>query len=298
MTLSEDEAYTFITDVLKLTDAREKLISNRVKFLDDLIKAHHSVVPFQNVTLLSQPIEERHVPTWNDIKAAVMGGYGGLCYTLAGFMKALLAALGYDVHFASGAIFYPNNHVTVIVNNLTFSGSLHMVDLSGYPTFEVIPLNFEKESPEYNHCFLRYKFMRADSSVIWRMHRMELELDRPLVPEHEYITPDGWRRVCVIDVTPREFSSFYDTMDILYTRPEINSSPFLKGYRAVWFPDLKLVAVKNFIFRIEHEQGKEDRRLINTQEEMIAIMSAHFPSILLPHVKRALDHLRMFVSST
>lgn len=298
MTLSEAEACTFIADILKLGDAREKLISNRVKFLDDLIKAHYSIVPFQNVTLLSQPVEERHVPTWNEIKAAVMGGYGGLCYTLAGFMKALLAALGYNVHFASADIFYPNNHVTVIVNNLTFSGSLHMVDLSGYPTFEAIPLNFEKESPEYNHSFLRYKFVRAASNVIWRMHRTELELDRPLVPEQEYITTDGWRRVCMIDLTPREFSSFYGTMAIVYTRPEINATPFQKSYRAVWFPNLKLVAIKNYTFIIENEERKEDRSQIDTQEEMMAIMLAHFPSILLPHVKRALDQIRMFTSST
>ena len=106
------------------------------------------------------------------------------------------------------------------------------MDMSGYPTFEAIPLNFEMESPEYNHSFLRYKFIRHDSTVIWRMHQLELEADRPLVPEQECII-DGWRRVCVIDVTPREFSSFYDTMLTVYTWPEVKSTPFLKSYRAV-----------------------------------------------------------------
>ena len=168
MTLSEDEAHKFIADVLQLSsDSRGKLSSDRVKFLDDLVKAYHSTIPFQNITLLSTPVEERHVPTWNDIKESVMGGYGGLCYTVSGFMKVLLTSLGYDAHFASAAFFfgYPDNHVTVIVNNLTASGSLHLVDMSGYPTFEAIPLNFVKESPVYHHSFLRYKFVRHGSNV-------------------------------------------------------------------------------------------------------------------------------------
>lgn len=293
MSLSEDEAHNFIAGILKLSDTRSKLASNRAKFLDDLVKAYHARIPFQNVTLLSQPAEERHVPTWEEIKAAVTGGYGGLCYTLAGFMKALLTALGYKVHFASGAIFYPDNHVMVIVNNLTYSGSQHLVDMNGYPTFEAIPLDFEGESAEYNHSFLRYKFVRVDSNIIWRMHRRELEVDRPLVPGKEHITSDGWRRVCVIDVSAREFTSFYDAMVTVYTQPEVNSSPFLKSYRAVWYPDLKLVAVKNCTFRIEHEQGNEDRRQIQTQGEMITIMSDHFPSVLLPHVNKAMDQIHM-----
>ena len=249
MTLSEEEAHKFIADVLKLSESRAKLKTHRAEFLDELVKAYHGLVPFQNVTLLSQAVEDRHVPTWAEIKAAVMGGYGGLCYTLSGFMHALLASLGYDVHLASGNIFYPDNHVMVIVNNLTSSGSLHLVDMNGYPTFEAIPLDFAKESPVYCHSFLRYKFIRAGSDIIWRMHRQEFEEGRPMVSGQECII-DGWRRVCVMDLTPRELSSFYETMVAVYTRPEVNSSPFLRSYHAVWYPDLRLVAVKNCTFRI------------------------------------------------
>ena len=161
------------------------------------------------------------------------------------------------------------------------------MDMSGYPTFEAIPLNFERESPEYYHSFLRYKFVRHDSTVIWRMHHQEFESGQALVSEQEGII-DGWRRVCVLDVTPRELSSFYDTMLTVYTRPEVNSSPSLKSYRAVWYPDMKLVAVKNCTFRIEHAQSKEESGHVNTQEEMMALMSAHFPTILVPYVKSAL----------
>ena len=98
MTLTEEEANEFVVDVLKLSNARERLERNRPDFLDDLIEAFYSSVPFQNVTLLSQPAEERRVPTWEDIKAAVNGGYGGLCYTLSAFMNAILTALGYDTY--------------------------------------------------------------------------------------------------------------------------------------------------------------------------------------------------------
>ena len=56
--------------------------------------------------------------------------------------------------------------------------------------------------------------------------------------------------------------------------------------------DMKLVAVKNCTFRIEHAQSKEESGHVNTQEDMMALMSAHFPTILVPYVKSAL-HMQL-----
>ena len=293
MTLTDQEANEFVADVLKLSNARERLERNRPDFLDDLIGAFYSSVPFQNVTLLSQPAEERRVPTWEDIKAAVNGGYGGLCYTLSAFMNALLTALGYDTYLAGGCVQYDGpTHMLVIVRDLTTRGSLHLVDVPGYPTFQAIPLDFEKESPVYHHSVYPYKFIKTDSKVIWRMHRQELEQERPLVHGRECFV-DGWRRFCQIDITPRDLSSFYETMVVVYTKPELNATRFLTSLHAVWYPGLKLIALRNCTFKIECERGKEETKLLSTRDELTTIMINHFPNILVPHLTRALDYLHL-----
>ena len=246
------------------------------------------------MTLLGQPAEERRVPTWEDIRAAVMGGYGGLCYTLSVFMNALLTALGYDMYLAGGSVYYDSDtHVIVIARNLTTRGSLHLVDLSGFPTFGAIPLDFENESPVYHNSVHLYKFIRVNSKIIWRMHRQDLEQERPLVHGRECFV-DGWRRFCQINITPRDLPSFYDTMVAVYTKPELNATPFFKTLHAVWYPGSKMVAVRNCAFKVEHEQGKEEKKGISTREEMTMIMTTHFPNMLVSHLAQALDYLHLF----
>ena len=80
------------------------LEENQALFLNELVKAFHNSVPFQNVTLLCEPEADRHVPTWEESKKSVMRGYGGLCYAQCVYMKFLLESLEYDVYFASRVV--------------------------------------------------------------------------------------------------------------------------------------------------------------------------------------------------
>lgn len=46
------------------------------------------------------------------------------------------------------------DHVVVIVRNLTHAQSLHLVETGyGNPTFKAVPLNFEQESETYRQSF-------------------------------------------------------------------------------------------------------------------------------------------------
>ena len=81
--------------------------------------------------------------------------------------------MSYDTYIAACTICRPKSHIITTVKNLSFAGSKHLVDVNGYPSFEAIPLDFEHESPIYYHEFLEYNV-------------------------------DGWRRLCEVDLTPRD----------------------------------------------------------------------------------------------
>ena len=289
MHLSKEEAVQFVTKVLGISSPLRKLEEDRTLFLNDLIKAFHRTVPFQNITLLCQSEADRHVPTWEESKVAMMGGRGGICYTVSVFMTYLLEALGYETYFPASGIFFPNNHITTIVQNLTYPGSKHLVDaLSGYPTFEAIPLDFEKESPVYCHSFLEYKFVREGNTIL-RFHRKGEY--RPTIPDREHIV-DGWRRVCEIDMMPRDLSCFDQSMTDVYTKPGVNS-PFLVSFRAVVYRKLKLVAIKDTTLMLENDSHELEVTKLSSREEVVRTTSKYFPQFTVEEVTKALDKLHM-----
>ena len=168
--LSPEEAFRFIVDVLKFDDAKEKLKTNRLLFLEELIQAYQKTIPFHNVNLLNLSPEERHVPTWEEIKADMMHGRGGLCYTMSVFMKFLLDALEFKTSFLACAVRgFQDNHIATVVFGLTEKGSRHLVDPTAYPTFAAIPLDFVEESPVYEHSYLQYKFVKK-ADMVYRLH--------------------------------------------------------------------------------------------------------------------------------
>ena len=290
MQLDKTEALKFITDVLGVSSPLRKLEQNRLLFLNELVKAFSDRIPFQNVTLLSQPPSDRHVPTWEEIKTAVMESRRGLCYTLGVFINILLEALNYDTYFAAGAIFSPNNHIITIVKDLSFAGSKHLVDVNGYPSFEAIPLDFKHESPIYYHAFLEYKFIK-EGSKIFRFHRKGEFRD--LVPGREYDV-DGWRRLCEVDLTPRDLSFFKQAMTDVYTIPGKNT-PFLVSFRATIYKDLKLAAIKDNTLLLENDKHEIETSEISNQEEMIKTINKYFPNLFtIEEITKAIDYLKLY----
>ena len=67
--LSQEEALRFVAEVLKIGDPEEKMKNSRLLFLEQLIKAYHEKIPFHNIHLLNMKPEQRHVPTWAEIKS-------------------------------------------------------------------------------------------------------------------------------------------------------------------------------------------------------------------------------------
>ena len=287
MNLSKDEAIRFMAEVLGIVDLKN-LKEDRLSFLNELIRAIHRLVPFQNVTLLRQTEEKRHRPTVDEIKSAMMSGFGGLCYTVGVFTTYLLRALGYETDLVTASIHkHPDNHVIAIVHNLTGSGSKHLVDAwSGWPTFEAIPLNFVDESPIYQHSFLEIKFVNKGDTIL-RYHRKGDKYDK-----RELNALEEWSMVEEVDLTPRELSYFDHSMSELFTKPGLRS-PFLVSFRVVEYQgkDMKLVAVKNLDLFLENDSHEVEVRRLQSRDEMISVMKRYFSQFTVEDVTRAMDTL-------
>lgn len=278
--LSREEAIHFVTDVLKIPRPLEGKQESPHVFLNQLILAFHQTIPFQNLSFMSLKPEDRHKPTPEDIKQSVISGRGGLCYSLNTFMKFLLQALGYDVYFVISHIRIPNNHIVTVVQNLTKPGDRHLVDVGvGYPTFEAIPLNFERESPVYMHSFLQYRFVR-EGDMINRWHG-EGE-SRPDIP-----AVNGWRKVCIIDPTPRELDYFEEHMHLVYSDPR--RSPFHTSLRATIFRDQRATCIKDMSLLLEDDNHTLQEIKFTDKNALLKTITQHFPQ-LQPLANKALQN--------
>ena len=111
-------------------------------FLNEILACVSFECVFPEHPLMSKPTHLRNKPTLEEIKEDVMSKRGGLCYTLNSFMKYLLEALGYKAYHIACHIVRENDHILTVVEIQTVK---YLVDVGvGYPTFEAIPLNFEK----------------------------------------------------------------------------------------------------------------------------------------------------------
>ena len=293
--LSQKEAFRFVTEVLKIDDPKEKQKKNRLLFLDELLQAYQEKIPFHNVNLLSLTPEQRHVPTWEEIKADMMQGCGGLCYTMSVFMKFLLDTLEFKTSFLASAVKgFPDNHIATAVFDLTEKGSMHLVDPTAYPTFTAIPLDFAEESPVYEHSYLQYKFVKK-SNILLRLHRSSACRSTRSSPGVvlEKLSGDQWFQVCEINLVPQELSYFEPSMRTVFTVPGKNS-PFLVHFRAVIFTDLKLIAFKDNILLLEREDHTLEEVTMVDRENMIGAVMKYFPHFTEAKTAKAIDSLKLF----
>lgn len=142
------------------------------------------------------------------------------------------------------------------------------MDVSGFPTFAPVPLDFEEESPVYFFSFLRYKFLRRDGRLVWYLQESRHSKSK-----------DGWTEFCVIDLTPRELSFFDETMDEIYGDPDSDITPFHKSFRAIAFsrPGKKLVALKDTSLLLENDSRHLDEIKLSSVEEVLEKVNQYFP---------------------
>jgi len=130
---------------------------------------------------------------------------------------------------------------------------------------------------------LEYKLVR-ERDVIVRWHGKgdsSPVVDVPVV--------NGWRKVCIIDPTPRNLEFFDEPMTSVYTNPDPNLTPFHTSLRAIIFKDKRATFIKNTSFVVEDENHKLRETKLDHQDALLETITQYFPQLHLLAVK-ALHH--------
>ncbi|KAH9502778.1 hypothetical protein Btru_069763 [Bulinus truncatus] len=295
---TKEEAFDFLKNILDVKEAEMRLSTDRKGLLDNIVTNMQTRLLFNNMRLLSDPPESRHRPTFEEIKLDLKNGIGGLCYNLNVAAYYLIKAIGYDAVLAHGTCTsstrFEDNHVFVYINNVEKSKDKFLLEAGfGFPTFRVINLDFDKESPIYIDSFIEYKYIKHEG-LIMRMHRKgELVKGSVNTPDGVNFFLDGWRRFYFADPEryTNDIEEFFAPFDKVFQNP--SASPFHMSFRVVGFPSRKAVMVVNDKTLIENDQGELVATVIEGGDEgIIQTVQKHFPAIPEELSRNALKNWR------
>ncbi|XP_072172391.1 uncharacterized protein [Diadema setosum] len=278
--MTTEEASTFVCEVLGVTSPEEKMASDPVALLNEILLSWHKNMPYQTLVNIAMPKKDRHVPNLHEVKNDIMSKLGGCCYRNNVGCYMVIKALGYPVTLVPGDfVGVSSAHVIIIIYNLSGEGSKHLADVGsgGWPTFQLIPLDFERESPEYHESFLRYKFVRR-GDIILRLHNAESD---PVGANFfkASLDQDGWYTHCTIhDNMPVELSHFDEVMEMLATQVH-DIIRVLKKIRCIAFPKGRLVSINDATLLEEQENGCIKKTYLRSRDEVIVVFKRHFPQI-------------------
>ncbi|XP_072179952.1 uncharacterized protein [Diadema setosum] len=286
--MTSEEGFRFVRDILGVASPEKKITSDPKGLLDDIVLYWQQIIPYQTICSIATPNKERHRPTLLEIKHDIWAKYGGRCYHSNVGCFMVIRALGYQATLVPGDFLGAiGEHVVILVYNLSGEGSKHLADVGtgGWPTFQLIPLDFEKESPEYHESFLIYKFVRL-GDLILRQHNAES--DPVGAAFFKKTLKDGWYTYAEIhDEMPVDVSHFDDAMSMLYT--DISVEPLLCNIWCMTFPNRRLLSIRNTTLLIENEEGQVEKSYFRSREEMIETFSRFFPQFSEDVLNAAMD---------
>ena len=148
---SKEESLSYIRDVLWIKEPEDGMERNRLDFLNKLICAFYSAMPFQNVTHIAKPYSERSVPSITEIKQSMLSRQSGLSCTSNLSLYMMLQSVGFDVYL-NFTVCYPEenddeDHVMLLIKNVETDSDVYLVEGgTGHPVFQAISLDFWEES--------------------------------------------------------------------------------------------------------------------------------------------------------
>ena len=283
--LTKEEAFRFIRDVVGIHEPEVEMKKCHFQFLKQIISSVQSI-PFQNVTFMRNTTEERRRPSYEEVKASMLGGKGGLCYTMNLFTFHLLKHLGYNAYLnlsqCCGSIL---NHLFVLVYNVRKDGDIYLVDTGcGCPTFSPVDLEFEKESPVYHESYLRFKFVRKGNKIK-RLH------DRSVFEASTSKEPKEFALFYEFQIRPTtNLDDINICFDDVYKNP--NSTPFHRSLRAIKFNNSMTILICDSLLVLESETGQLNITTFKTDEELEKAYNRYFPELDELDVKYAIHNWR------
>jgi len=284
--ISREEAVQFLRRNLHLSDEDISHKTNRFDLLEKIVRAFHRCIPYQNITFLATPPEQRCVLTEDEIKEDMFSGKGGVCLTLNVFLCDVLLALNYDAYLAGGRIeepFVNIRHASVIVQNLKHSGDIYLLDVGlAMPTFRAIPLDFVDESPVFSESFQWYKYTRTPGPGMEDDYarRFAEKTSEPFCTEEDFST------ICKFTLERVSF----DTLRQLVDKNVYKNSEWRYGkqFLVMHWPQGRAVAMLSDKLKKEDESGQlKTVRQMESEEEWVSTILEEFPMMDRSTVERA-----------
>ena len=254
------------------------LKTNRFEFLEKLIKACDSHVPFQNHSHTTVPFDERHQPTVEENIDAVFKGTGGRCWTINSAMHMILKQLGFDVEAIIGSVekLGAHNNMMNLVRNLQVAGDIYLVDVGfGSASHPPIPLDFDKESPLYSFYHQRIKWVKEGDLYIRK------ELHNPAAGQHFGILDGDWeiaiyfyKMKCTLDDIKTSIGQ------VSYTVPTatFNTARYMMKFN----PEFdKFVYLRNMKLTLLSRDRAVEKIELKNKDDVIDAMKKYFPKFPL-----------------
>ncbi len=275
-------ALGFANEILRRKGAELRFEREPLKLLQDLTRAVLNTVPFHNVFHLATPIPERRAPSVDENVKDFFACRGGLCWTLNSAMYVFLKTLGYDVIAALASVHEEgtNDHAVSIVKNVTANGAACLVDVGfGYPSFHVVPLDFDCESKVFAESFGRYRLVKTRNGSFSREH---VTADLKTSKEHE-----GYyfkNEMCDVD----RIGNYIDQNVYRST-----NTIFYSSLRLTRFVQNKCIAIKDRVLLMEGDDHKLKPTQLGSEKEVIGTVAKYFPEIPADVLEAALSNLKL-----
>jgi len=293
--LSRDEAVDFLRERLHIYD---DVTHVSLDLLERIIVAFHQNLPFQSLTNMAVPPQDRHVPSSEQVKQDMLLGLGGLCTSQNYFVYELLHALGFNTSLAAGIVREaPDiNHALVIVRDLVLNGDVYLADVgTGYPTFHAVPLDFSQESPVYHDSFQTYKYVRLDTSTgggssVTRYARMiARRVDKVIAPVVDDTDEMVWTQfyqftldnIDYTELAQRANKTVYENMS-----SRLNLLILVCGWPN---PHGRAVVIENKTLYQEDDTGQLNRMQIATNDELEELILKYYPAFDKDTVHKAVS---------
>lgn len=276
--LTKEEAVCFVKEVLQLPEPNRKMEENRLEFLNQVIKLMYFTIPFTNLGNTKDCVTFV-MPNFAEIKEAMFSRQGGTCVNFTIFTFALLEAFDYDAYICDGGhAGGKSNHSAIVVRDLIFSGSKHLVDTgAGVPLFQAYPLDFETVSPIYRDDYMTYRFVKrmdgtiACEKILAKDHYWDFAMSKNKVN-----LIGEWYAFMTYEVDiPRDIDFIVETRQKMY---EIENIPpyMLLTILLICYPKGRLNSITNMAHFCSSEEGAITYSELSGQE-VIERSLEHYP---------------------
>ena len=285
---NHDAALKLLQDSWRIKDVEKRLKTDRKALLDEVVVGVQEKVIFQTISVMASEPGRLKRPTFAEIKQNCLCAVGGVCYSINIFTWCLLKALGFSAKVCRARVgpispATSSSHLVVLVYGILEPNDLFLIDCGcGYPTFQAVPLDFEKESPVYQDSFIKCKYVRDDGMIL----RMQNS------------TPE----TSTTEEIKRLFYSFVPQPDLLEDTihseyaSRIPELQLTQKPRALLFPRGKAVIIVGNRLMIEKEEGKLETTVLESDEEVVRAYGIHFPQLEEELVRKAITRWRVIQS--